>query len=158
MQVSHDGDNDGVSVAVGYNPRTLMTKLFDGQWRITLRQDAGVFRDVVFCENIEAFIAVGNGDSMYLSPNGYAWTAHAIPNGDWRMVDYSTECGVALAITDDGFLTLSHDGVDWSTPIDTGVPDAWLFWDDARHCFVIRNDEKEIISINGKHWEEVVKS
>lgn len=80
------------------------------------------FNDVAWGATPGVFVAVGNGNAIFASPDGFVWSAQSSPSaGNFKAVTYSPSMTLFVAVSDTGKIITSSDGSDWTQRADEAV-------------------------------------
>ena len=125
---------------------------------------SATFYDVIYCETLEMFIAVGTyfSNDVYkyfisTSSNGISWTTRLnVTGGRLLGITYNSNLNILCATSDRGVVYTSSDGTTWSSS--SGLPNAYMWginYSDTLNIFCAVGDYGRIYtSSDGVTWTQ----
>lgn len=112
----------------------------------------GTFNDVIYNENINVMVAVGDSGKIYYSnePFGYFLEARC-QNFDYKSIDYNSDIMIAVGI---GGVSYSNDGINWYNSNQSGNHQS-ITWDGDKFIISSNNLIKTSID-NGLIWNTII--
>lgn len=124
-----------------------------------------VFRDIVWSPQLGLFVIVSNNASLPLmtSTDGINWVTRTSNGTGWLAVEWSTELGLFVAVSSNTQISISSNGINWTTITAPDRPSSgyWtdVVWSRTLGMFYVVSDyvygNKFIYSTNGTTWIEV---